>query len=50
MAGPMVAGVAALLKSYYPELTMFQIREIILASVQKQKILLPHCLEILRKK
>lgn len=35
MAGPMVAGVAALLKSYYPELTMFQIREIILASVQK---------------
>ena len=35
MAGPMVAGVAALLKSYYPELTMFQIREIILESVQK---------------
>jgi subtilisin family serine protease len=35
MAGPMVAGVAALLKSYYPELTMFQIREIIVESVQK---------------
>lgn len=35
MAGPMVSGVAALLKSYYPELTMFQIREIILESVLK---------------
>ena len=35
MAGPMVAGVAALLKSYFPKLTMFEIRDIILASVQK---------------
>ena len=35
MAGPMVAGVAALLKSYFNDLTMFEIREIILASVQK---------------
>lgn len=35
MASPMVAGVAALLKSYYPNLTMFQIRDIIFESVQK---------------
>lgn len=34
MASPMVAGVAALLKSYYPELTMFEIRDIIFESVQ----------------
>ena len=35
MAGPMVAGTAALLKSYYPKLTMLEIREIIVLSVQK---------------
>ena len=35
MASPMVAGVAALLKSYYPKLTMFEIRDIIFASVQE---------------
>lgn len=35
MASPMVAGVAALIKSYYPSLTMFQIRDIIFESVQK---------------
>lgn len=35
MASPMVAGVAALLKAYYPKLTMFEIRDIIFASVQK---------------
>jgi len=34
MASPMVAGVAALLKSYFPKLTMFEIRDIIFASVQ----------------
>lgn len=34
MASPMVAGVAALLKSYYPELTMIEIKDIILESVQ----------------
>jgi subtilisin family serine protease len=33
MAAPMVTGVAALLKSYYPELTMFQIKDIIFKSV-----------------
>lgn len=48
MAGPMVAGVAALIKSYYPALTMIQIREIILASVQdasKRKTPLPGDIE-----
>jgi subtilisin family serine protease len=34
MAAPMVTGVAALLKSYFPNLTMFQIKDIILQSGQ----------------
>ncbi|HIP36570.1 MAG TPA: peptidase S8 [Crocinitomix sp.] len=34
MAAPMVTGLAALLKAYYPELTMFQIKDIILKSGQ----------------
>ncbi|MBL7898372.1 MAG: S8 family serine peptidase, partial [Crocinitomicaceae bacterium] len=34
MAAPMVTGLAALLKSYYPKLTMFEIKDIILASGQ----------------
>ena len=34
MAAPMVTGLAALLKSYFPKLTMFEIREIILTSGQ----------------
>lgn len=34
MAAPMVTGVAALLKSYFPNLTMFEIKDIILASAQ----------------
>ena len=34
MACPMVSGLAALLKSYFPKLTMFQIRDIILKSGQ----------------
>ncbi|MEO9531551.1 MAG: S8 family serine peptidase [Crocinitomicaceae bacterium] len=33
MACPMVSGLAALLKSYFPDLTMFEIRDIILKSV-----------------
>ena len=44
-ASPMVAGTAALIKSYYPELTAVQIKDIILSSVstayKKQKVLLP---------
>ncbi|MDA7803550.1 S8 family peptidase [Crocinitomix sp.] len=35
MASPMVAGLAALLKSYFPSLTMLEIRDIIFDSVQK---------------
>ena len=34
MAAPMVTGVAALLKSYFPTLTMFEIKDIILESAQ----------------
>jgi subtilisin family serine protease len=37
MAGPMVAGVAAMLKSYFPTLTMFQIKESILSSAKSYK-------------
>lgn len=37
MAAPMVAGLAALLKSYYPELTMFEIKDIILKSAKSVK-------------
>lgn len=37
MAAPMVVGLAALLKSYYPELTMFQIKDIILKSTKSVK-------------
>jgi subtilisin family serine protease len=35
MAGPMVAGVAALIMSYYPEISMIDVREIIMTTVQK---------------
>ncbi|PWL30580.1 MAG: peptidase S8 [Fluviicola sp. XM-24bin1] len=41
MAGPMVAGTAALIKSYFPELTMFEVRNIILQSVQKMDKTMP---------
>ena len=34
MAAPMVSGVAALLKSYYPDFSMMQIRDIIVSSTQ----------------
>ena len=37
MAAPMVAGVAALLKSYFPELSMKDIRSIILESAVECK-------------
>ena len=44
MASPMVAGVAALIKSYYPELTMLEIKECIINSVQdlgEQEVIRP---------
>jgi subtilisin family serine protease len=37
MAAPMVAGVAALLKSYFPTLTMKEIKEVILKSAKSYK-------------
>ncbi len=37
MAAPMVSGVAALLKSYFPSLTMKEIKDILLASAKKYK-------------
>lgn len=37
MAAPMVAGVAAMLKSYFPELTMLQIKEVILSTAKSYK-------------
>lgn len=43
MASPVTAGVAAVLRSYFPELTARQVREIILASVvvQDQQVKMP---------
>ena len=40
MAAPMVAGVAALLKSYFPTLTMLEIKEVILKSAKSYKVAL----------
>ncbi len=37
MAAPMVAGVAAMLKSYFPELTMTQIKDVILSTAKSYK-------------
>jgi subtilisin family serine protease len=37
MAAPMVAGVAALLKSYFPSLTMLEIKEVMLKSAKLYK-------------
>ena len=37
MAAPMVTGVAALLKSYFPELTMTQIKDVILSTAKSYK-------------
>jgi subtilisin family serine protease len=43
MAAPVTAGVAALLKSYYPQLTAAQLKDIILKSSVKynKKVLIP---------
>ena len=35
MAAPVVSGLAALIRSYYPKLTAIQVKEIILKSVVK---------------
>ena len=39
MASPMVAGVAAMLRSYFPELTAAQVKEIIMKSATKQEVM-----------
>ena len=46
-AAPFVVGVAALLKSYFPELTMIQVKNIILESVYRPdiKVIRPHYIE-----
>ncbi|MBN2611760.1 MAG: S8 family peptidase [Bacteroidales bacterium] len=52
-AAPMVAGTAALLKSYFPEFTATEIKDIILASAEnykKQKVTLPSKDEEKKKK
>jgi cell wall-associated protease len=43
MAAPMVAGMAAMLSSYYPSLTMAQIREAIMKTVVVKKPLIERC-------
>ena len=43
MAAPMVAGMAAMLASYYPTLSLKQIREAIMKSVVVKKSLIDKC-------
>lgn len=43
MAAPMVSGVAALLKSYFPSLSMAQIKEVMFATAVKYEDLNPLC-------
>ncbi len=52
-SSPMTAGTAALLKSYFPELSAIQIKDVILASAvtyKKQKVLLPESEEYKKPK
>ncbi|MEO3402814.1 S8 family serine peptidase [Mucilaginibacter sp. CAU 1740] len=43
MAAPVVTGVAALIREYYPKLSALQVKEIILKSVVKRDLLAPYC-------
>jgi cell wall-associated protease len=43
MAAPVVAGLAALIRGYYPKLTAVQVKEIIMKSVVKKDILKEKC-------
>lgn len=43
MASPVVAGLAALIRSYYPKLTALQVKEIIMKSVEKSDVLTDLC-------
>jgi len=44
MASPVVAGLAALIREYYPKLSAKQVKEIILASVVKSPYLAKYCI------
>jgi len=44
MAAPMVSGLAALIRSYYPKLSALQVKKIIMASVIKREILKDKCI------
>lgn len=43
MATPVVAGLAALIREYYPKLTAVQVRDIIIKSVEKREVLKNKC-------
>ena len=43
MAAPVVTGVAALIREYYPKLTAIQVKEIIMKSVVKRDVLKDKC-------
>lgn len=44
VAAPVVSGLAALVRSYYPQLTAVQVKEIIMRSVVKRKVLEDKCI------
>ncbi|MCC8423594.1 S8 family serine peptidase [Mucilaginibacter sp. UR6-11] len=44
MAAPVVAGLAALIREYYPKLTAVQVKEIIMRSVIKREVLKDKCI------
>lgn len=44
MAAPVVAGLAALIRAYFPQLTAIQVKDIILNAVVKRKILQDKCI------
>jgi subtilisin family serine protease len=43
MAAPVVSGLAALIREYYPELTAVQVKDIIMRSVEKREVLKNKC-------
>ncbi len=43
MAAPVVSGIAALIRGYYPKLTAAQIKEIIMKSAIKRPVLSDKC-------
>ncbi len=43
MAAPVVSGIAALIREYYPKLTAIQVKDIIMKSVIKRPVLADKC-------